>query len=61
MNQDEQKIAQLTQAAQFWQMKYFELLGHSSQVIAQLGQPMMAQNLMEKLSQHVPQPPKEGQ
>jgi hypothetical protein len=27
--------------AQFWQIKYFELLQHSTQVIAAMGRPML--------------------
>lgn len=48
--------------AAFWQMKYFELLGHMSQVIGHLGQPIMTQALIAKLGPRaqghpVPGPP----
>lgn len=35
--------------AQFWQLKYVELMVHSNQVIAALSAPMLSQQLMAQL------------
>jgi hypothetical protein len=38
--------------ANFWQLKYFELLVHSQQVIAALNQPMLQQVRANMLAAH---------
>lgn len=35
--------------AEFWQLKYFELMIHSNQVITALSRPMLAQQAMAQL------------
>jgi hypothetical protein len=37
--------------AQFWQIKYFELLGHSNQIIAMLSRPFMQDQMTAQLAQ----------
>lgn len=39
--------------AQFWQMKYFELLSHSNQIIAALARPTIASQVNEKLTEQL--------
>lgn len=39
------ELEALKAEAQFWQIKYFELLGHSNSVIAQLSRPFVAQQV----------------
>lgn len=35
-------------AAEFWMMKYFELLGHSTKVMTELARPALQQNIQKQ-------------